>query len=96
MREASIEAACRAYAIRRGCWPIKIQGGITGEPDRGFILPGHLFWPIEFKATGVKRLRPRQRVRHAELEALGIHVTVIDSTAHFKILLDLYLGATSE
>jgi hypothetical protein len=93
--ESGIEASCRAYAIRRGCWPIKLHRGITGEPDRGFVLPGHLFWPVEFKRPG-GRLRPRQRVRHAELAALGFHVTVIDSTVHFKILLDLFLGATSE
>jgi len=94
--EGPIERACRAYAIKRGCWPIKIQGGVAGEPDRGFVLPGHIFWPVEFKRTGGGRLRPRQRVRHAELAALGFHVEVIDSTAHFKVLLDLYLEATAE
>jgi hypothetical protein len=48
---------------------------------------------VEFKRPG---LSPRQKVRHAELAALGFHVEVIDSTVEFKILLDLYLQATSE
>jgi hypothetical protein len=92
--EAPIERACRAHAIKRGCWPIKLQGGITGEPDRGFVLPGHVFWPVEFKRAG-GRLSPRQKERHRELAALGFHVEVVDSTDHFRVLLDMYLQATS-
>ena len=96
MRESSIEGSCCAHARKRGCWPIKLQGGVTGEPDRGFVLPGHVFWPVEFKRTGVKRLRPRQEQRHKELAALGFHVTVIDSREHFVVLLDMLLQATAE
>jgi hypothetical protein len=90
--EASIEQSCRRYAAKRGCWPIKIHCGVTGDPDRGFVLPGHLFWPVEFKRPGGP-LRPRQRVRIAQLEAQGIHVSVIDDRALFCTLLDIYLEA---
>ena len=91
--EASIEASCCAYARRRGCLPIKLQAGVTGEPDRGFVLPGHVLWLVEFKRRG-GRLRPRQRQRHLELETLGIHVTVLDNREHFVVLLDMLLEAT--
>jgi len=90
--ESGIEGSCCQYARRRGCWPIKIQCGVTGDPDRGFVLPGHVFWPVEFKKPG-GRLRPRQVQRHKELELLGIHVTVIDDRAHFIALLDALLEA---
>lgn len=95
MRESSIERSCRRYAIKRGCWPIKLQGGITGDPDRGFVLPGHYFWPVEFKATNGRR-SPRQKQRHLELEAMGFHVTVIDDTKLFRAMLDMLLQATAE
>ena len=91
MREASIEASCVRYAVQRGVWPIKIWGGPTGEPDRGFVLPGHLFWPVEFKRPGGP-MRPRQKVRHAELAVLGIHVMVLDNRAEFVWWLDTLLA----
>jgi hypothetical protein len=91
--EASIEASCCAYARRRGVVPIKLQAGVTGEPDRGFILPGHVLWLVEFKRPG-GRMRPRQKQRHKELETLGIHVTTLDDRAHFVALLDMLLEAT--
>lgn len=92
MRESSLEASCRAYAARRGVWPIKIHGNVAGDPDKGFVLPGHLFWPVEFKRPGKRDdLSPRQLQRHAELADLGIHVMVIDNREEFVWWLDTLL-----
>ena len=95
MRESGIEAGCCRYAVKRGVLPIKLQGGVAGEPDRAFILPGHLIWLVEFKRTGVTKLRPRQVQRHKELADLGIHVTTLNDKGEFIALLDMYLEATA-
>jgi hypothetical protein len=89
--ESSVEASCCKYAAKRGCWPIKIWGGVTGDPDRGFVLPGHLFWPVEFKKPKGRRSK-RQIQRHLELERLGVHVMVIDNRAEFVWWLDTLLA----
>lgn len=83
MRESDIEAACRRYALAQGVPSFKLQAGVTGDPDRIFLLPGGAGWLVEFKALG-GRLSPRQTVRHLELAAMGHHVTVIYSTEQFK------------
>lgn len=88
--ESSIEGSCRRYALKRSCWPFKIHGGVTGDPDRGFVLPGHLFWPVEFKRPG-GRLSKRQVQRHLELARLGVHVMVIDNRPEFVWWLDTLL-----
>lgn len=90
MRESSVERPCCAYAHKRGCWAVKIHGGVTGDPDRGFILPGHLFWPVEFKRPG-GRLSKRQVQRHLELARIGVHVMVIDNREEFVWWLDTLL-----
>jgi hypothetical protein len=86
VRESDIERACWKYALERGVPSFKIQGGVTGDPDRVFLLFGDRSWLVEFKAPG-GRLSPRQLVRHLELARLGQHVTVIYSTEKFKELL---------
>lgn len=92
MRESDIESACRKHALSRGVPSFKLQAGVTGDPDRIFLLPGERFWLVEFKALG-GRLSPRQVVRHLELARLGHNVTVIYSTAQFKELLAMRLGS---
>lgn len=91
MRESDIEAACRKHALAHGVPSFKLQAGVTGDPDRVFLLPGERFWLVEFKALG-GRLSPRQIVRHLELARLGHHVSVIYSTAQFKEQLATRLG----
>ena len=94
MSESKVEKACCKYAAKRGVLPIKLAGGVTGEPDRIFLLPQGIFWLVEFKRPGGP-LRPRQIERHRELAEMGIYVTVVDNREMFTILLDMYLEATA-
>ena len=93
MREANVERACVAHAAMRGVPSFKLQGGITGDPDRVFLLRHMPAWLVEFK-TARGDLSPRQKYRHEELRRQGHPVSVIRSTAIFKVLLDVYLQAT--
>jgi len=90
MREAYLEASCCAYARKRGCHAIKLAYGVTGIPDRLFLLPGGRFWLVEFKVPGAT-LSPRQRLVHGQLAAIGHDVAVISSTQHFRDAIDLLL-----
>jgi hypothetical protein len=92
MRESAIEAACCAYARKRGVVPIKLQGGVVGDPDRLFLLPHAMCLLVEFKSPA-GRLTARQRIRHAELAKAGHRVSVVRATADFKHLLDVFLQA---
>jgi hypothetical protein len=91
MSESAIERQCRTYATRRGVPSIKLQTGITGDPDRLFLMPGGRCWLVEFKVPE-GRLSPRQKYRHAELAQFGHHVTVVYSTHEFTAMLDASLG----
>jgi hypothetical protein len=92
VKESAIEAACCRHARQQGVRAIKLQVGITGEPDRLFLLPGRRCWLVEFKALG-GRLSPRQHLVHADLAGIGHPVTVVRSTAEFKAALVAELGA---
>ena len=88
MLEAAIEAGCCKYAVKRGCIPVKLQGGVTGTPDRLFLLPGGKTLLVEFKSpTG--RLSPRQKLVHATYATRGHRVHVVRDTTAFKLLLDV-------
>lgn len=83
MIESAIEAACVHHAARQGILSYKLQAGITGVPDRLFLLPWGKVWLVEFK-TKTGRLSPRQGWVHEELEKAGHPVSVIRSTDEFK------------
>jgi hypothetical protein len=93
MTEAAIERSCCLYARKRGVRSVKLQGGIVGEPDRIFLLPGGRCWLVEFKQPG-GRVRPRQKLVHAEYEAIGHPVSVMSDRVGFKVVLDRKLQAT--
>ena len=93
MRESSIES----YLVRK----VKEHGGLCykfvspgnpGVPDRIILLPGGRIAFAELKAPG-KPLRPLQRRRKAQLEALGFRVYVIDNQEQIGGVLDA-LSAT--
>ena len=93
MRESSIES----YLVRK----VKEHGGLCykfvspgnpGVPDRIILLPGGRIAFAELKAPG-RPLRPLQRRRKAQLEALGFRVYVIDNQEQIGGVLDA-LSAT--
>lgn len=91
MREAYLEHSCCIYASRLGCRPIKLSDGITGIPDRIFLLPGGRCWLVEFKIGS--ELRPRQKLVHEQLAAIGHVVDVVYNREQFTKLLALKLQA---
>ena len=87
MKESYLEHSCCIYARSRWCHPIKLSDGITGVPDRMFLLPEGRCWLVEFKVPG-GTLTPRQKLVHAQLAAIGHDVSVIYTTKQFKAQLD--------
>jgi len=81
--EAYIEAACAHYAASKGVFSYKLQGSITGAPDRLFLLPFGRVWPVEFKSER-GRLSPRQKLVHRQLAEAGHTVAIIRSLDEFK------------
>lgn len=57
----------------------KAEGVAAGFPDLGVLLPGGRTVFIEMKAPKSGRLSDAQRMRHAELRALGFGVGVATS-----------------
>jgi hypothetical protein len=92
MSESALESAARLHAARRGVRSAKLQGGVVGEPDRVFFLPGGRCWLVEFK-TLAGRLSPRQQVVIHEYRKLGHLVNVVRSMDDFRVWLDLKLQA---
>ena len=93
IREKSIEKRLViAIRKRRGLCPKWVSPGLDGVPDRIILLPGGRIAFAELKAPG-KPLRPLQRRRKAQLEALGFRVYVIDNQEQIGGVLDA-LSAT--
>ena len=90
MIESAIEAACVHHAAKHGILSYKLQAGITGVPDRMFLLPWGKVWLVEMK-TQTGRLSPRQSWVHEELNKAGHMVSVIRSLEEFKEELTLRL-----
>lgn len=61
-----------------GLAPKFVSPGLDGVPDRVILLPGGHFAFAELKAPG-KTLRPLQKRRKRQLEALGFKVYVVDN-----------------
>lgn len=64
-----------------------VSPGVDGVPDRLILLPGERMAFCELKAPG-QTLRPLQRRRKRQLEALGFRVYVIDHPDQIGGVLD--------
>ena len=88
MRERQIEQRLtQAVRQHQGLCPKWVSPGLDGVPDRIILLPGGRIAFAELKAPG-KPLRPLQRRRRAQLEALGFRVYVIDNQEQIGGVLD--------
>ena len=88
MRERQIERALvQAVKARGGMCPKWVSPGLDGVPDRIILLPGGRIAFAELKAPR-RPLRPLQRRRKAQLEALGFRVYVIDNQEQIGGVLD--------
>ena len=88
MRERQIEQRLtQAVRQRQGLCPKWVSPGLDGMPDRIILLPGGRIAFAELKAPG-RPLRPLQRRRKAQLEALGFRVYVIDNQEQIGGVLD--------
>ena len=93
MRDRQIEPRLtQAGRKRQGLCPKWVSPGLDGVPDRIILLPGGRIAFAELKAPG-RPLRPLQRRRKAQLEALGFRVYVIDNQEQIGGVLDA-LSAT--
>lgn len=82
--ESSIERSCVTYALKQKVRSIKLSHAESGLPDRIFLLLDGRCWLVEFK-TETGRIRPRQKLVFGALTPLGHPVTVIRTTADFKV-----------
>ena len=88
MRERQIEQRLtQAVRKRQGLCPKWVSPGLDGVPDRIILLPDGRIAFAELKAPG-RPLRPLQRRRKAQLEALGFRVYVIDNLEQIGGVLD--------
>ena len=80
MREKIIEEQLvKSIRLMGGLAPKFVSPGFDGVPDRLILLPNGRMAFAELKAPG-KQLRPLQKRRKRQLEALGFRVFVIDNT----------------
>ena len=88
MREKIVEEhLVKAVRLMGGLAPKFVSPGLDGVPDRLILLPGGRIAFAELKAPG-KTLRPLQKRRKRQLEALGFRVYVIDNTEQIGGVLD--------
>lgn len=79
MQESALEKRFRLEIEKRGAKALKfISPNKRGMPDRLILIPGGQAVFAELKAPG-KSLKPLQRKRAAELQALGFKVCKINS-----------------
>ena len=88
MLEKQIEQTlCKAIREQGGIALKFTSPGMAGVPDRILLMPGGRAAFAELKAPG-KCLRPLQKKRKQQLEALGFHVYVIDHPDQIGGVLD--------
>jgi hypothetical protein len=93
VREVSIERRLVAAAKKMGGICAKwVSPGWDGVPDRIVLLPGSKIGFVELKAPG-KPMRPLQKKRKHQLEALGFSVFKIDRPEQVKEVLDAIQGS---
>ena len=83
-----VDAVCR----QGGICPKFVSPGMDGMPDRLILMPGGRLAFAELKAPD-KKPRPLQLHRHAQLQALGFQVFVVDAPEQIKEVLDALLPA---
>lgn len=66
---------CQAFT-RRGAWALKMEGTVTGLPDRLIVLPGGRCIWVELKQEK-GRLSERQKVVIRKLQELDQEVRVV-------------------
>ena len=88
MREKNIEEQLvKAVRLMGGLAPKFVSPGFDGVPDRLLLLPNGRIAFAELKAPG-KKMRPLQKRRKHQLEALGFRIFIIDSTEQIGGVLD--------
>lgn len=88
MREKIVEEhLVKAIRLMGGLAPKFVSPGFDGVPDRLLLLSNGRMAFAELKAPG-KQLRPLQKRRKRQLEALGFRVFVIDNTDQIGGVLD--------
>ena len=88
MRDKIIEdKLVKSIRLMGGLAPKFVSPGFDGVPDRLILLPNGRMAFAELKAPG-KQLRPLQKRRKRQLEALGFRVYVIDNTDQIGGVLD--------
>ena len=79
MLESTVERHLREETKKRKGMALKfVSPGMNGVPDRIVLMPDGKMAFVELKAPG-KQMRPLQRKRRKQLEALGFPVFCVDS-----------------
>ena len=88
MKEKEIELALVSATKKRHGMCLKfVSPGCDGVPDRIVLLPYGKIAFVELKAPG-KQMRPLQKKRKSQLEALGFLVFCIDKKDMIEVILD--------
>ena len=88
MKEKEIESALVSAIKKRHGMCLKfVRPGCDGVPDRIVLLPYGKIAFVELKAPG-KQMRPLQKKRKSQLEALGFLVFCIDKKDMIEVILD--------
>lgn len=88
MLESEIEKALTIEVKKRGGLALKlISPGMSGVPDRLILIKGGKIAFIELKAHK-KKMRPLQKKRKTQLEALGFLAYCIDDKKQIGGVLD--------
>ena len=88
MKEKDIEQQLvKAVKSMGGIAPKLVSPGFDGMPDRLVLLPGGTLAFVELKAPG-KSLRPLQKKRKRQLQALGFLVFCVDSVSQIGAVLN--------
>lgn len=90
--EASLERKLVHEVQKRGglCWKFT-SPGVSGVPDRIVIMPGGRVVFVEMKAPG-KRMRPLQKKRADQIQAMGIPVYCLNSNLEISNFLEEISG----
>lgn len=93
MQEKTIESKLKKAVLNRGGLCVKfVSPSFAGVPDRIILLPSGKVAFVETKAPG-EEMRPLQKRRKRQLEALGFKVYCLDNTEKIGDLLDEIQGS---